>query len=66
MPITFYKCSKCKAVRDSYKDAVKCEKSHLSAISVKEIQYTVGAYPFIVKITFSDGKELEYEASHMR
>ena len=66
MPITLYKCSKCRAVRDSYKDAVKCEKSHLSAVSVKEIEYTVGAYPFRIMVSFPDGKEYEYELSHLR
>jgi len=61
MPLTFYKCSKCKMNRDSYEDAEKCEASHLAAVSVKEIQYVLGAYPFRVILTFPDGKEVEYE-----
>ena len=66
MPLTFFKCSKCKATKNSYKEAVKCEKSHLPAVSVKEIEYTVGAYPFRVMITFPDGKEFEYEMSLLK
>ena len=46
--------------RESYKAAERCEKSHLSAVSVKEIEYRMGAYPFRVLLTFSDGKEVEY------
>ena len=47
--------------RKSYKDAKNCEASHLSAVSVKEIEYILGPYPFRVILTFPDGKELEYE-----
>ena len=60
MPIIQYKCAKCKAVRDSYNEAEKCEQAHLSALSVREIEYLVGAYPFRVMITFPDGVEREY------
>jgi len=60
-PITFYQCSKCHRNHKTYEDAERCEKSHLSAVSVKETEYRVGAYPFRVILTFSDGKEIEYE-----
>lgn len=60
MPLTFYKCAKCKMVRDSYEEAARCEKSHLAAVSVKELEYRLGAYPFRVVLTFPDGKEHEY------
>jgi len=60
MPIRYYKCAKCKMTRNSYKDAERCEKSHLSVVSVKEIEYRMGEYPFRVILTFPDGKELEY------
>ena len=46
--------------RDSYEEAERCEQSHLSAISVKELEYRLGAYPFRVLLTFPDGKEREY------
>ena len=61
MPITIYKCSKCKMSRKTYKEAKECELSHLSAVSVKEVEYRLGAYPFRVILTFPDGKEIEYE-----
>ena len=60
MPITIYKCSKCKMTRNSYDEAEKCEKSHLSASSVRELEYRLGAYPFRVLLVFPDGKEREY------
>jgi len=46
--------------RDSYEDAERCEQSHLSAVSVQEIEYRLGAYPFRVILTFPDGAKLEY------
>ena len=60
MPIIIYKCSLCKMTRDSYIDAVRCEKTHFTAVSVREIEYRLGAYPFRVAISFPDGKEHEY------
>jgi hypothetical protein len=60
VPIVIYRCSKCKITRDNYEDAERCEKSHLSAVSVKELEYRIGAYPFRVALVFPDGKEREY------
>ena len=59
-PLVIYKCSKCKMQRDSFEEAERCEKSHLSALSVKELEYRFGAYPFRVALVFPDGKEREY------
>ena len=61
-PIVYYKCSKCKMTRDTFEEAEKCEKSHLSAVSVKELEYRHGKYPFRVALVFPDGKEQEYIA----
>ena len=60
MPITFYKCSKCKMIRESYEEAERCEQSHLSAVCVKELEHRLGAYPSRVMLAFPDGKEREY------
>ena len=60
MPIVIYKCSKCKMVRGTFEEAEMCEKSHLSAVSVRELEYMLGAYPFRVALAFPDGKEREY------
>ena len=60
MPIVIYKCSKCKLVCDSYESAERCEKTHLSAVSVKELEYRMGPYPFRVALIFPDGMEREY------
>ena len=62
-PLVYYKCAKCKMTRDSYEEAEKCEQSHLSASFIKELEYRIGAYPFRVALTFSDGKEREYTAA---
>ena len=59
-PLVYYKCSKCKRTHDSYIDAVKCEKSHLAAVSVRELEYKSGAYPFRISLLFPDGKEQGY------
>jgi hypothetical protein len=45
--------------RDSYKAALKCEKSHLRA-AVKNYEYRLGAYPWRVTLLFPDGKERTY------
>lgn len=60
MPIIYYKCSKCKTTRDSYEEAERCEKSHLSAVSIKESEYRLGPYPWRVVLVFPDGKERAY------
>ena len=60
-PIVSYRCAKCKMQRDSYEEAERCESSHLSAVSVREVEYVLGAYPFKVAVTFSDGREFVYQ-----
>ena len=60
-PLIIYKCSKCKMVRASYKEAQKCEASHLTAISVEAAEYILGPYPFKVVLTFPDGTKREYQ-----
>jgi hypothetical protein len=59
-PIVIYKCAKCKMMCDSYGDALRCEDSHLKVVSVRELEYRLGAYPFRVALTFPDGEEKEY------
>lgn len=59
-PLVIYKCSKCGATRESYEAAELCEQSHLSAVSVRELEYRHGPYPFRVILSFPDGKEREY------
>jgi hypothetical protein len=49
-------------VRDTFEEAERCEKSHLSAVSVRELEYKYGKYPFRVALAFPDGKEQEYVA----
>jgi len=63
-PIVIYKCAKCKTQRESYEDAERCEQSHLSAVSVRDLEYKYGAYPVRVALLFPDGKEQEYIADY--
>jgi len=44
----------------SYENAERCENSHLSAVSVKELEYRYGVYPSRITLTFSDGVEWDY------
>ena len=60
MPLTFYKCSRCNTAYKTYDKAERCEKSHLSVVSMKETVYSIGAYPVRVILTFADGYEVEY------
>ena len=50
--------------RESYEDAERCEQSHLSAVSVQNLEYKFGAYPARVALLFPDGKEQEYIADY--
>jgi hypothetical protein len=59
-PIVIYKCAKCKTVCGGYEAAARCEKSHLAAVSVRELEYKFGAYPSRVALKFPDGTEKEY------
>ena len=47
-------------VRATYKEAEKCETSHMSVVTAKELEYQIGAYPYKVMVTFTDKKEIEY------
>ena len=61
-PLIYYKCAKCKITHNSYEEAEMCEKGHLSAVTVKELQYVMGAYPYRIALVFPDGKERAYTA----
>ena len=63
-PVVTYKCAKCGMRRESYEAAEKCEEAHLTAVSVREVEYVLGAYPYRVELTFTDGKAVEYVADH--
>jgi hypothetical protein len=45
---------------DSFDEAERCEKRHLSAVSVREVEYQFGPYPLRIALGFPDGKEYEY------
>ena len=60
MPLPYYKCDRCKTSYATCETAEKCEKSHFSAVFVKEIAYSIGPYPIRVAIIFADGYEVEY------
>ena len=59
-PQVMYKCPLCKMTRGSYREAARCEKSHLAAVSIRSADYMLGPYPFRVALTFPDGAERWY------
>lgn len=65
MPITFYRCSKCKREFTRLDDAADCERSHAKVRRARAKKYTIGAYPFTVEVTFSDGKTKVYVLEDM-
>ena len=65
MPLTFYRCKKCKREHNDFKDANDCEMTHLEAVSVKNVKYTIRNWPYSVEVTFSDGSKRIYNAEDM-
>lgn len=65
MPIKFYRCSRCKLEYRRLDDAIACEKSHAAIRRAKPLQYTIGAYPFTIRVMFTDGKEKTYVLEDM-
>lgn len=65
MPIPFYRCSKCKKEHKTLEDAFACEDSHLEVSDAKAKTYTIGQYPYILEVTFTNGVKKEYIADDM-
>ena len=61
-PLVYYRCPKCFHSFDDRVDAVACEASHLTPVSVKATKFTVKAYPFAVEVTFQNGEKQTYIA----
>jgi len=65
MPLTFYRCRKCRREFSEYRDAKNCEAAHPTPVSVKNVQYTVKRWPYQVEVTFSDGSKRLYNADDL-
>lgn len=65
-PIIFYRCCVCKREHAYHEEAVRCEASHLTAVSVSVRNHGIHEYPYSVDVTFSNGQTREYVADHMR
>ncbi|MCP1109687.1 hypothetical protein [Ohessyouella blattaphilus] len=65
-PIITYRCGVCKREYPGHEEAVRCEESHLAAVSVVVKNHGIHEYPYSVAVTFSNGETREYVADHMR
>lgn len=65
MPIPFFRCSKCKKEHSSFEDAKICEEGHLEVLEAKAKQYTIGKFPFMLSVTFTNGVTKDYIADDM-
>ena len=66
MPIPFYRCRICRREFPDMKIAEQCEQAHLEAVSVSIKSYGIHKYPYLLNVTFSDGKILEYSLDKLR
>ena len=64
--IITYRCGVCKREYHGHEEAVRCEESHLAAVSVVVKNHGIHEYPYSVAVTFSNGETREYVADHMR
>ena len=62
MPVPFFRCAKCRKEFGTCSEAEACELGHLEVISACSKQYTIGKYPYIIMVTFTDGSTKEYFA----
>ena len=65
MPLTFYRCAKCRKEFDHLVDAAACEHGHPNVKGAKAQEYTIGAYPFLVDVSFADGTTKTYVLEDM-
>ena len=66
MPISFFRCKKCKREYDNFADAKKCEQEHLKITKACIKRYGVQRHPYEVEITFSNGEIITYLPEYMR
>jgi hypothetical protein len=65
MPITFYRCQKCKREFIDIQDANNCEAAHPEPIAVKTVQYSIKNWPYSVEVTFNNRSKRIYNADDM-
>lgn len=65
MPISFFRCDKCRKTFDSYEDAEACEDAHLRPVAVEVKSYSTRPYPYSVEITFYNGEKHIYNAENL-
>ena len=62
MPVPFFRCAKCNKEFGTSSEAEACELGHLEVISACSKQYTLGKYPYIILVTFTDGSTKDFFA----
>ena len=65
MPLTFYKCVKCKHTFNSYKEAKDCEDAHLRPVSARAVEYTIKPFPYSIEVKFNNGEKRIYNAQDL-
>lgn len=65
MPIPFFRCNTCGREFPSCEDAERCEREHLTAVSVTVKVNGIHKYPYSVDVKFSNGETREYVAQNM-
>ena len=65
MPLTFYRCRKCRREFNTFQDAKDCEKAHPEPVSVRNMAYTIKKWPYQVEVTFDDGSKRIYNADDL-
>lgn len=65
MPIPFFRCLKCRKEFGTRAEAEGCESGHLEVTAACSKNYTIGKYPYMIEVTFSDGSVKDYIADDM-
>ena len=66
LPITFYRCEKCKRDYNNMEDAEKCENGHLTIVETRIKGYGLYPHPYEIDIVFSNGDVIRYVAEYLR
>ncbi|GHU80737.1 hypothetical protein FACS1894191_6660 [Clostridia bacterium] len=65
MPLTFYRCEKCRREFERREDAERCEAAHLTVLEARVKCYGIHPYPYELEITFNNGATKIYLAETM-
>ena len=62
MPIMKYACKYCGKVYETEGEASQCESKHLHVVEIMKESYSYAEhYPDVIRMKFSDGREMLYK-----